>query len=102
MEPQDDGWGYRGRIMKYYLAIDLGASSGRHVIGYKDKDGIKLVEIYRFRTLMDDSADGLVWDIPRLYSEILFGIRKAFREYGSIKSLSIVITGPSLSVILNR
>ena len=75
--------------MKYYLAIDLGASSGRHVIGYKDKDGIKLVEIYRFRTLMDDSADGLVWDIPRLYSEILFGIRKAFREYGSIKSLSI-------------
>ena len=89
MEPQDDGWGYRGRIMKYYLAIDLGASSGRHVIGYKDKDGIKLVEIYRFRTLMDDSADGLVWDIPRLYSEILFGIRKAFREYGSIKSLSI-------------
>ena len=75
--------------MKYYLAIDLGASSGRHVVGYIKDGEIILTEIYRFRTCMDESPDGLVWDVPRLLKEIIFGIRKAFKEYQAIESLSI-------------
>lgn len=75
--------------MKYYLAIDLGASSGRHVIGYRKNGEIILKEIYRFKTLMDDSPDGLVWDIHRLLNEIKLGIKKAFEIYPNIESLSI-------------
>ena len=75
--------------MKYYLAIDLGASSGRHVVAYKENEKIILKEIYRFKTLMDDSPNGLVWNIPRLFDEIKIGIKKAFEEYKNIESLAI-------------
>ena len=56
--------------MKYYLAIDLGASSGRHVIGYLKDGEVVLKEIYRFKTGMSSSADGLVWNIPLFLKEI--------------------------------
>jgi len=75
--------------MKYYLAIDLGATSGRHVIGYPEGDDIVLKEIHRFKTCMDDSSDGLVWDIPRIYNEIKLGIQKAFKLYPVMESISI-------------
>lgn len=75
--------------MKYYLAIDLGASSGRHVIGYLKDGKIVLEEIYRFKTLMDESKDGLVWNIPRIFNEIKFGIKKAFSEYKNLESIAI-------------
>ena len=75
--------------MKYYLAIDLGATSGRHVVGYIKDGEILLDEIHRFKTGMDDSPDGLVWNIPRLLSEIKLGIKKAFEKYPVIESLSI-------------
>ena len=75
--------------MKYYLAIDLGASSGRHVIGYQKDGEVVLDEIHRFKTLMDNSENGLVWDIPRLLYEIKMGILKAFKKYPKIESLAI-------------
>ena len=75
--------------MKYYLAIDLGATSGRHVIGYIKDGEIILEEIHRFKTCMDDSPNGLVWNIPRLFNEIKIGIKKAFEKYKVIESLSI-------------
>lgn len=74
----------------YYLAIDLGASSGRHIVGYKNKNGvITLKEVYRFKTGMDDSPDGLVWDYNRIFNEIIFGIKLVFKKYKKIVSLSI-------------
>ena len=75
--------------MKYYLAIDLGASSGRHAIGYLKDGNVVLEEIHRFKTLMDDSKDGLVWNIPRIFNEIKFGIKEAFLKYKNIESISI-------------
>ena len=75
--------------MKYYLAIDLGATSGRHVIVYKKDNDVVLEEVYRFKTGMDESKDGLVWNIPRLFREIKEGIRLAFLKYDKIESLSI-------------
>ena len=73
----------------YYLAIDLGASSGRHVVGHFEHNELILEEIYRFKTEMDDSKDGLVWNIPRILREIKIGIKKAFEKYSDIESLSI-------------
>lgn len=72
-----------------YLAIDLGASSGRHIVGYKKGNRIVLKEVYRFKTMMDDSPDGLVWDLKRIFSDIKFGIKNAFKLYPNIVSLSI-------------
>ncbi len=74
---------------KYYLAIDLGASSGRHIVGYLDNGEIVLKEIYRFKTQMEESAHGLIWDLDRIFNEIKIGIKKAFEEYPKIESLAI-------------
>ena len=75
--------------MKYYLAIDLGATSGRHIVGHLEKGEYKLDEIYRFKTGMDETKDGLTWDISRLFNEIKEGIKLAFKKYPNIESLSI-------------
>lgn len=76
--------------MKYYLAIDIGASSGRHIIGYADADG-KLVteELYRFPNGMKQENGHLVWDTEALLSSVLEGIKVCFARYPKIESLSI-------------
>ena len=35
-------------MSKYYLAIDIGASSGRHIVGWRGADGLETREVYRF------------------------------------------------------
>ena len=75
--------------MKYYLAIDIGASSGRHIIGYKVKNEIKTEEIYRFPNFFDETEHGLTWDIERLFNEIKKGIKIALSKYPKIESISI-------------
>ena len=75
--------------MKYYLAIDLGASSGRHVVAYKENGKVVLDEVHRFKTGMDDSKNGLVWNIPKFVKDIKDGIRLAFLKYPVIESISI-------------
>ena len=74
---------------KYFLAIDLGASSGRHVIGYESDGEIILKEIHRFLTGMEESPDGKLWDLERIFNEIKTGIAKSFELYPNIESLSI-------------
>ena len=76
------------RYMKYYLAIDIGASSGRHILGWLEDGKMMTEEIYRFenRPKRRDTADGahsLTWDTESLFSEILNGLRRA-GELGKI------------------
>ena len=69
--------------MEYYLGIDIGASSGRHILSYLENGKMKLEEIYRFYN-GNDTVDGhLVWDVDRLYKEIIAGIKKC-KEIGKI------------------
>ena len=75
--------------MKYYLAIDIGASSGRHIVGYLEDGSIKTDEVYRFPNGMDLLDGHYVWDTKRLFSEIKEGIKLAIAKYGKIESLSI-------------
>ena len=42
---------------KYYLAVDIGASSGRHILGHLENGKIELEEIYRFENGMDHKED---------------------------------------------
>ena len=75
--------------MKYCLAIDIGASSGRHIVGYLKDGEIVTEEIYRFPNGMDTLDGHLVWDTERLLSEVKEGIRRAFVKYPTLSSLSI-------------
>lgn len=74
---------------KYYLAIDLGASSGRHIIGYLENGEIKTEEVYRFANGPKLIDGHLTWDISRLFSEVKNGIKEALKKYPHIESLSI-------------
>ena len=75
--------------MKYCLAIDIGASGGRHIVGWRDGGGIKTAEVYRFENGMDNVDGHLVWDVERLFREVKLGIRAAFAKFPIIESLSI-------------
>lgn len=79
----------KGVIMKYYLAIDMGASSGRHIVGYLKDGQIALDEVYRFGNGMDKVDGHLVWDTERLWSEIKTGIKLALNKYPQIESVAI-------------
>lgn len=73
----------------YYLAIDIGASSGRHILSHIENEKLVLEEIYRFENNLEKSNDGLVWDIESLFSNVLNGIKKC-KEIGKIpKSIAI-------------
>ena len=76
-------------IMKYYLAIDIGASSGRHIVGYERDGEIITDEIYRFPNGMDEQDGHLVWNVERLLEEVIVGIKECFAKYPKIESLSI-------------
>ncbi len=75
--------------MKYYLAVDIGASSGRHIIGWVENGKIETEELYRFYNGMDEQDGHLVWDTVRLFNEIKAGLKIAFEKYPVIESMSI-------------
>lgn len=69
--------------MNYYLAVDIGASSGRHIIGWMENGVIRLEEIYRFPNLPDKVGGHLQWDVERLFQEVVNGLKRA-KEMGKI------------------
>ena len=62
--------------MKYCLAIDMGASSGRHILGYIEDGKLKLEEIYRFENGIVDIDGTLCWDTNALFNEIKNGLKE--------------------------
>ena len=78
-----------GVRMEYYLAVDIGASSGRHIVGWKEDGELKTEEVYRFPNGVS-SADGhLTWDIDALVSHVKEGVRLAKERFDKIESMSI-------------
>ena len=76
--------------MNYYLAIDIGASSGRHIIGYKDNEGnLQIEEIYRFKNGPTSFEGHLIWDINYLFNEVKTGIKLSLEKYKNIQYMSI-------------
>lgn len=69
--------------MKYYLAIDIGASSGRHILSYMENGKMILEEIYRFSNGMVEKDGEKVWEVERLFGEIVAGMKKC-KELGKI------------------
>ena len=61
---------------RYYLAIDIGASSGRHILAHKKDGRIVLEEIYRFPNGMQEHNGHKVWNVDQLFGEIQTGMKK--------------------------
>lgn len=71
------------------LAIDIGASSGRHIIGWQEAGVLHTEEVYRFPNGMQRENGHLIWDIASIFQHVKNGIRAAFAKYPQIDSLSI-------------
>jgi rhamnulokinase len=75
-----------GRLV---AAVDLGASSGRVMVGRVAPDELGLTEVHRFANDPVRLPDGLHWDILRLYREVLVGLREAARAADGLVSIGV-------------
>ena len=71
-------------INRNYLAVDLGAESGRVIIGTLAEDRLSLTEVRRFANIPVRLPDGLHWDVLRIWSEIKSGISAAVSRNGKL------------------
>ena len=75
--------------MKYYIAVDIGASSGRHLLGWNEGGHVMTKEVYRFPNGVKESGGHLTWDIESLLSHVKHGIDEALKVSSDIASLSV-------------
>ena len=75
--------------MKYFLAIDIGASSGRHILGWREDGKLQTREVCRFPNGVQQKDGHLVWDIDNLEWQVRKGIDLALESCPEIASLSI-------------
>ena len=62
--------------MDTYLAIDIGASSGRHILGRFDGKRLVTEEIYRFDNNLKSENGHLFWDVENLFSHVIPSLQK--------------------------
>ncbi len=84
---------------KAYMAIDMGASSGRHIVGRFDGERIKLQEIYRFENGPVEIAGSLHWDLLGLWDNICRGLRAAASLSEPISSVGVDTWGVDFGLL---
>jgi rhamnulokinase len=84
---------------KAYLAVDLGASSGRHVLGRFDGHRLALEEVFRFDNGPVDLAGRLHWDLPGLWSQIRRGLSAAAARNPAIVSVGVDTWGVDFGLL---
>ncbi|MFV0361829.1 MAG: rhamnulokinase [Suipraeoptans sp.] len=77
--------------LKYYLAMDFGASTGRGILGSFDGYQLELKEVHRFENYHINQNGVLFWDIYRLFHEIICTIKVVRKELGENSLCSIGI-----------
>lgn len=75
--------------MNRYLAVDIGASSGRHIVGWIENGALCTREVYRFPNGVVKQDGHLVWDTEALLKHVVAGLAEALRQYPDTVSLSI-------------
>ena len=88
-------------IGNYYLAIDIGASSGRHILGHLENGKLCTEEIYRFQNGAINKDGQLVWDIDRIFEHVLTGMEKC-KEAGLIPSAVSIDTWGVDYILLDK
>ena len=86
--------------MRYCLAVDIGASSGRHIVGWREHRKLQTKEVYRFPNGVKEQNGHLTWDVDALENHVRAGIEEALKLYPHIKSLSVDTWGVDY-VLLN-
>lgn len=82
------------------LAVDLGASGGRVVSGAFDGRLLELDEIHRFENSPVAMGGRLIWDLPRLWQEVVVGLRAAAaRHGGGVASVGVDTWGVDFSFL---
>jgi len=74
---------------RYFLAIDIGASSGRHILAHKEDGRIILEEVHRFESAQRRELDHDSWDIDGLWQGILDGLKECGRQGKTPESVGI-------------
>ena len=77
------------KMADHYLAVDIGASSGRHIVGWSENGALRTKEVFRFPNGVTHQDGHLIWDMERLLAYVREGIRAALEEFPEIRSLSI-------------
>lgn len=88
-------------MQKYYLAVDIGASSGRHMLSWVEDGKIQLEEVYRFENGMVQKNGHLCWDTEKLFAEIVEGMKRC-KERGKIPSCMGIDTWAVDFVLLDQ
>ena len=70
-------------------AVDLGATSGRVMLGHVGPDELRLQHVLRFPNGPVETADGLHWNVDELYRSVLAGLRAALRDEPDIRSVGV-------------
>src|SRR5947199_1987365 len=82
-----------------YLALDLGAESGRGLLGRFDGEKLTLDELHRFPNGPVRMLDTLHWDAPRLFDEMKAALRKAVAAGASLDAVGIDTWGVDFGLI---
>ncbi len=88
-------------MMKKYLAIDIGASSGRHIVGWEENGEIRTEEVYRFQNGVKKMKHYRIWDVKGLFQNVKEGIKQALLKHKEIASLAIDTWGVDY-VLMNK
>ena len=84
---------------KKILAFDLGAESGRGLIGAFDGERLQLEVVHRFPNGGVQTLDSLHWDVLRLYGEMVSCLRKAAAEHGTVSSVGVDTWGVDFGLL---
>lgn len=76
--------------MKRHIAVDIGASSGRLILGYLDQGKIVMEELHRFENKMYQEDNNYFWDIDHLFEEIVQGLLKLVKDSVGQKNLTSI------------
>ena len=77
--------------MRYSLAVDIGASSGRHILGWLEDGIMNQIEVYRFENNIMNKDGVIQWDIEHLVNEVKAGI-KACGDIGKIPETQVAFS----------
>src|SRR5271166_5704780 len=82
-----------------YLALDLGAESGRGLLGRFDGRQLALEEIHRFSNGPVKLLDTLYWDLPRLFDEIKTALRKTAALGATLDGIGVDTWGVDFGLV---
>jgi rhamnulokinase len=84
---------------KKILAFDLGAESGRGLVGAFDGERLQLEVVHRFPNRPVQTLDAMHWDVLRLYDEMLTAMHKVAAQHGTVASLGVDTWGVDFALL---